>query len=420
MGIGGSGCQGAAGIALSLGYSVSGCDQNLDRENLVSDLKNLPIHPSHSPAHLENIDLLIFSPAVLAFGSQNREVKEARKRKIPTLTWQEFVGLYLQKDKFVLAVSGTHGKSSTSGFLGFILEKGGFDPTVLLGAKVLDWGKNFRVGKGKYFVIEADEFNNNFFNYKPDIAVILSLEFDHPEFFKDFEQILESFEKFILASAKKTVVVGNVGDNGVAKLIKIISPKVSSLITFDNPDPQIKINLPGSHQLLNATAAFLVASILGISREEILKALNEFKGLERRLELVRIYKGAKIYDDYAHHPTEIEKTIEAAEELYPKNRLIGIFQPHMFSRTKALLPDFVRVLKNSSFDKIVISDIFAAREKNPDGVKSPDLVEAIGDKRVEYMGDLKKVALFLRKFLKKGDVCINMGAGDINKLAKLI
>lgn len=414
MGILGSGCSAAAALTKTAGFEISGCDINLDKKLFPKNLQRIPLFSKHDPSHLENVDILVISPAILAFDPQNEEISRAKSRGIKILTWQNFIGTYLQKDKFVIAVAGAHGKSTTTAMIGYVLEKAGLDPSVLLGARVLAWGRNFRVGKSKYFIIEADEFNNNFFNYKPDVAVILTIDFDHPEFFKDINAILASFDKFIRGSGKKTIVIANAKDAGIQKLLVKLQRKVFQISSFTKPE-SLRLKIPGEYNLFNATAAYLTGVLLGLEKRKIKLALSKFSGIERRTEFKGEKNGMKIFDDYAHHPREIEATTKALREIYSKKKIALVFQPHLYTRTKVLFDDFVSTFQNIPADYIFLVDIFGAREKRGD-VSSRDLVEATKSKKVQYIGSLENAYRFLKD--KEFDVLVNMGAGNIFELTQ--
>lgn len=399
MGVAGSGMSAVAAIAAHQGYLVSGCDLDPDSEYLKDLKKDLKFRfdKGHDPQHLKGIDLLIITPAVTSFDPQNRELVEAKKKGIPILTWQEFMGRYLQQGKFVIAVAGTHGKSTTTAMIGLILEEAGLDPTVEVGAIVSLWERNFRWGRGKYFVCEADEFHDNFLNYHPDIAIITNIEMDHPEYFKNLAAVKRSFAKF----ADNLKVGGFLVDQ--AKL-----------------PMDLKLQIPGDFNRRNAALAWEVAARLGVDDKIIRQTLEEFTGLGRRFEFKGEAFGARIYDDYAHHPTAIKVTLEAARQKFPSQKIWLVFQPHMFSRTKYLFDDFVKVFREAAVDKIIICDIFPAREKDTGLVSSRDLVLAIGKKNVEYSGRFEEAVRYLTQNIKRGDVVVNMGAGDIYRLSPIL
>jgi UDP-N-acetylmuramate--alanine ligase len=422
MGISGSGCSGAAALAQAQGFEVSGCDINLDQKELSKILGSISLYSDHHPSHLKDRDFLVISPAVSFLDPKNKEIQEANARRIAVLTWQEFVGKFLLRDKFVIAVCGTHGKSTTCGMLGFVLEQAGLDPWVLLGAKVLNWSKNFRVGKSNYFVIEADEYNNNFFNYHSDIAVITNIEWDHPDFFKDESQVFRSFARFVLGAKRPFSLFVPPEGIGIRKFLSFLlgkkkTTKFIELIKY--PEIQkLKLQIPGEFNILNANLAYAVAKNLGVKDKIIKNALEDFEGISRRFELVGEIGKMKIFDDYAHHPQEIKETCKMAKDIFPKKKIWIFFQPHTLSRTKILFSDFVHVLKNAPVDQIFLLNIFAAREKDKGIVSSKELVEAAKVPKVQYIGGLSEAEAFLRGRGDKPDILINMGAGDIFKLSQ--
>src|SRR3989338_6258714 len=235
MGIRGSGISYAANLARLEGFKVNGCDKGSSDE-FVRDLKKarIPIWEDHNVDHLDSVDLLITSAAIADLDPDNPELTEAEKRKIPSLSWQKFVAGYLMKDKYVIAIAGTHGKGTTTAMLGLIMEDVGLDPTVALGAVVPRWGRNYRKGNSKYFVIEADEFNDNFLNYNPDQIVITNIDMDHPEYFQDFDSYLRSFEKFIdkLTAEPKSILILNADDSNTDSLKKKFEGKVKNILDF--------------------------------------------------------------------------------------------------------------------------------------------------------------------------------------------
>jgi UDP-N-acetylmuramate--alanine ligase len=329
------------------------------------------------------------------------------------------MGKYLQKDKFVIAISGTHGKSTTTAMLGHILEDAGFDPIVELGANDLIWGKNFRIGKSKYFICEADEYNNNFLNYKPNIVVITNIEWDHPDFFKTKDKVFQSFTKFIKNNPKleKLCVVKN--QSGINRfLISLdINHENPKFVELDDSIQKLNLRLPGIHNQINANLAKAVAISLGIEPQIIKKSLENFVGLERRFELVGKFNKIQIYQDYAHHPTELRALFDSIAEKFYKKNIWLVFQPHTYSRTIALFGDFVTVFKNSSLQKIIILPIFASRERNYKSVSSQKLASAIGNK-AQYIDSFGKSANLVKDNKSKMDLLFIVGAGDIYKLTE--
>ncbi|MBI3887481.1 hypothetical protein HY310_00240 [Candidatus Microgenomates bacterium] len=335
MGIGGSGASSVARIAKANGFIVSGCD--LEESSITYRLRKdgIPVEIGHNEDHLKEVDLLVHTPAVF-YQSENHP--EFTKAKDP-LIWEEFMAKYLHKGKTLIAVAGTHGKGTTTALICKCLEDANFDPICEVGANLLDWdNKNYRIGNSKYFVFEADEFREKFLLYKPEIAVITSIEMDHPDYFKDFDAVLRAFEKF---AKKAKVVIINSEDFGCQKLIKLLnSVKTIKLIKYSKlKKTQAKLKSPGDHIRADAAAAWALAKYLKINDKQIKSSLEKFGGLERRFELKGEVEGAKIYDDYAHHPTAVGANISGIREICPGKKVWAIFQPHMHSRLGVLFDD---------------------------------------------------------------------------------
>lgn len=400
MGIGGSGISAIARIAREQGYQVSGCD--LEESSITHRLRleGIPIEIGHSATHLKKADLLVHTPAVFYQSETHPEFKKAKN----ALTWEEFMAKYLQKNKFVIAIAGTHGKGTTTAMLARILEIAGLDPTCEVGANLLDWDKkNYRLGKSKYFICEADEFRDHFLLYKPDLAIITSLEMDHPEYFKDFPAVVASFQKFA-AKASKLVVSADLKKYHLGKKSIYYQP-----VSF-------KLKLPGAHIRADAGAAAAAAKLLGVKDAVIKEALQSFSGCERRFEYRGEVEGVKIYDDYAHHPTAVAVNISAARSAFPKKKIWVVFQPHMHARLEALFADFVKTLKQA--DRVVVTDVFTRRESGVIKPSGKDLALAIGAPKATYVGgDLQNVANFVSRNAPKGAIVLVMGAGDSPKVS---
>ena len=412
MGIAGSGASAAAAIAKADGFEVTGCDLALD---------------GHNPKHMEGVDILAITPAVTSFDPNNPELEEARKLGIEVLTWQQFSGKYLLNEKFVIAVTGTHGKSTTTAMIAKLLEDANLDPTVLLGATLPEWKANHRAGKSKYFVIEADEAYDSFLNYRPDISVVTNIEMDHPEYFKDLDAVKRSFEKFLLQT--KSTVVANISDPNIADVIKVVMKTPNNQLSSDRStfvqfldysknEINFPLKLPGDFNKLNAAAAFQVGLLLNINPEVIKESLSNLTGVGRRFEKIGTYKGREVYSDFGHHPTEVKTTMEAAREKFPDKYIWLIFQPHMFSRTKALFKEFVEVLKHLPVNQVLIMDIYPSREVDTGSVSSKELVDAVDNNKVDYISDVEELKEILNKEIRPGDIIFFMGAGDIDKIAR--
>jgi len=374
MGILGSGMSGVASLASKMGYKVTGCDLKTG---------------GHSEEHLKDIDLLVVSPAILYQSQSEPEFIQAKARNI-VITWEEFAGKYLMNDKIVIAVSGTHGKSTTTAMVGKILEDNGFDPLVIIGANVKSWNGSSRYGKGKYFIIEADEFNDNFLYYHPNIIVLNNIEFDHPDYFKDEKQLKESFDNFI----KK------LRPNGV--LIR--------------PSQELRFNLKifGEHNQKNANMAFQVGKLLNIPESNITKSLENFEGIGRRMEEI----GKNIYDDYAHHPTAIKTTLAGLREKYKKEKILAVIEPHGYKRTKALLPLYKNVF--DAVDEVIIGPIFKARDKVDKNITIEQMAKVSEHPDVKTANSIDQILEIIKKENKPNDILVVMGAGESNIWAKQI
>jgi len=414
MGAAGAGASAIIDIAQNFGYQVTGCDLN-PRSPYTQSLR-IKITKGHQVSHLKNVSMLVVSPAVLKLSPKNQEVKFAREQGIPILTWQEFQGKYLQKDKFVICVAGAYGKSTTTPMISKILLDGGLDPTCEIGAKLLSWGKNFRVGKSKYYVCEADEYNNNFLNYQPDIAVVLNLDWDHPDYFKNKHQVFESFKKFI-SKIKKSghlIIADGKETQELAKFarsdVKVV--KVKNLSSY-------KLSIIGDFRYENANAALAVASVLGIDPKAAAKSIEGFTGVGRRLEYKGKINSTLVYDDYAVQPYTVLKTANALKEKFKDKKVVLVFEPHTFSRIRTFFDDFVSALKNIKIDRVIICNVYAARERGDVTNLAIKLAKSVGPK-AKYIGSIEQTAKYLKSNLKVFDVILSMGAGDIYKLYDLV
>lgn len=414
VGVGGSGISAACGIAASYGFEVSGCDRSKESEylgSLTREFPKIPVFYSHSDSHLKGIDLLAVSPAVLKFDPSNSELVEALRKKIPILTWQEFMGKFLQRGKFVIGVAGTHGKSTVTAMIGHILEEAGLDPTVEVGAIDKLWKSNFKIGSSKFFVCEADEYNNNFLNYCPNFLVVTNVEMDHPDYFKDTTAILNSFQKLVSQlRSPRGLFLGRGEKSELLKRAVLEENKKVKIFDHDVIDrPRVKVL--GKHNLSNALLAASVAKALGVDEKVIKKSILNFRGVLRRLDYRGEIKGAKIFDDFAHHPTEVEASLSALRDEFPARRLLVVFEPHTYSRTIEFLSEFGRVFQKYA-DEIVLVDIFPAREVNTNQITSKILADKIGKKAV-YTGSLQRSIGYVNRRLRSNLIVVFMGAGKI-------
>ncbi len=439
VGIGGIGISATAKLMALKGKTVSGSDYQASE--ITKDLEGMGIKVfiRHNKKNLfSDTDLLVHS---LAIPLENPELLKAKKLKIPILTYPELLG-ELMKGNLGIAVAGTHGKSTTTAIIGFILEQAGLDPTVIIGSKLKAFKGNVRLGKSKYFVVEADEYGRGFLKLFPQIAVITNIEEDHLDYYQDLEDIISAFKKFT-NQTKETLIV-NGDDKNILKIVGSLKGK--EILTFGqkvgvdlrvtnvaiskaatnfkvifkgNPLGRFSLRLPGTFNVYNALGAIGATLQLGVPIAKIKKGLSEFSGLWRRFEQVGKYKEAMIISDYAHHPTAIRNTIEATRQFFPKKKIIAVFQPHQHSRTKKLFKNFIAAFDKA--DLVILSEIFdvAGRENFDQDISSKDLAKVIRKrgKTVFYAKNLKKTRDLILENIRKDDIVLIMGAGNIYKLA---
>ncbi|MCX6760883.1 MAG: UDP-N-acetylmuramate--L-alanine ligase [Candidatus Nealsonbacteria bacterium] len=419
IGIGGIGVSALAKYYLKKGFRVSGSD--LVSSEIIESLKKQGAKiftGKHSAKNLiKNASLVIYSPAVQ---SGNPELKEARKRKIKIQSYPQVLG-QLTREYFTIAVSGTHGKSTTTAMLGLLFIKAGFDPTIILGTKLKELGNsNCRVGKSQYLIIEADEHFASFLNYWPRIIVLTTVEEDHLDYYKNLKNIISAFKKYLGHLDKDGILIANKDDNNVLRLSRKIKNTVYySLKQKDSKKLKSILRAPGEHNISNALAALSVARTLKIPDKISFQALSSYTHAWRRFEIHKIkIKGKRItlISDYGHHPTEVRVTLKAAREKYPKKKILCVFQPHQYQRTYYLFRDFVKIFKKSPVDNMIITDIYdvAGREEKEikKQVSAEKLVEAINENKTIYVPK-KELLGYLEKNLETGQVLIIMGAGDI-------
>lgn len=401
IGIGGIGISALAKMVISRGLAVSGVNDEESPKTLDSlceagadiifqkDLTNLSVQ-----AGLPEADLYIYSDAWIYRGPEI--LQSAKSTGKPVLSYFEALGQFAKEYK-VIAISGTHGKTTTTSMVAEIMVEAGLDPTVIVGSFVKKFGSNFRKGNSKYLVVEADEYNRHFLNFKPFIGVVTNIEADHLDCYKDLGDIQNAFDKFLSQSENK----------------------VSDYGKYLNKVP--KLSIPGVHNKMNAAVALAVADILKIDEDVAKKALSEFGGTWRRLEKRGESKdGVIIYDDYAHHPTEIKASLQALRELYPEGqkKITVVFQPHLYSRTKALFNDFAKSFKQA--DRILLLPIYFAREDKDESISSKKLAEAIkkeGDDAQAFL-DFESTENYVKTLnLGPNDVFVTMGAGEAYKIA---
>jgi UDP-N-acetylmuramate--alanine ligase len=444
IGIGGIGLSAIAEIFLKRGYWVSGSD--LKESDLTEKLKKdgALIYIGHDEANVAGADILIYSSAI---SQDNPEILAAKNMGIPIVSRAEILGALMKEYKNSIAISGTHGKTTTTSMVSLILENSNLDPTVLVGGNLPTFNGNVKVGKGDYIVTEACEYMNSFLSLHPRHEIILNIDSDHLDYFKDIKHIVRSFEQFAKLVPEDGTVIAYDANPFVNAIIKDLKCKVitfgfneqcdyhASNITFNSSGMpsfdlyshgeflcHLQLSIPGEHNIANALAAAACCHNLGVSLSCIASTLESYKGTQRRFDVVGITKSdVRIVDDYAHHPTEIKVTLNAANNI-PHNNLWCLFQPHTYTRTLALFDEFAEAFDEA--DKIIFAEIYAAREKNIYRISSKELVAEIKrtnpNKEVYFFESFDEIANFVINNSEPGDLVITMGAGDIYKVAEII
>jgi UDP-N-acetylmuramate--alanine ligase len=448
IGIGGSGLSAIARLLLESGHTVSGSDRALTPFAEELRKAGATVYVGHHPRNLQGADWVVRSSAIT---DDNPEVKGANRAGIPVYKRADFLGRLMEK-KMGIAIAGTHGKTTTTAMTAWVLSEMGRDPSFIVGSVVNNLGVNAHAGTGKTFVIEADEYDNMFLGLKPQIAVVTSIEHDHPDFFPTLEAVYRAFEKFVdLLPGDGTLIVC-AEDAGASALIphmrregkNVISYGVQGDMTINTPlwvqardvkantrggfdfaattnlasktSSSIKVSLqvPGQHNIRNALAVLGIIGVLGLSRKKAAQALGTFAGTGRRFELRGEVNGIVIIDDYAHHPTEIKATLAGARARFPKERIWAVWQPHTYSRTKTLFLDFARAFKDA--DEVIVTEVYAAREPKED-FTSAEIVSAMPHLSARYVKTLSEVTKYLLKNLQPNDVLLVLSAGDADQVS---
>ncbi|MFA6226864.1 MAG: UDP-N-acetylmuramate--L-alanine ligase [Candidatus Paceibacterota bacterium] len=421
IGIGGIGISAIARMMLADGKKVSGSDAS--GSEIIDSLKKLgaEIKIGHNTENLpKDTDLVIYTVAI---SKENPEFIEAGKRKIKMLTYAEALH-EISKDKFTIAVSGTHGKTTTTAMIAKVLIDAGLDPTVIVGSLIKSdeksgFATNFIAGRSKYFVVEACEYKRSFLNIEPTIVAITNIDNDHLDYYKDIKDIQSAFNKFAKKAPEKGFVICNIKDKNISGATAGISAKIVNWADFKAD--KLRLKVPGEHNKKDASVALAVAHLLGIDKKKAEKSLEGFVGTWRRFEYKGETKsGVIVYEDYAHHPTEIKATLKGAREMFPKQKIVVVFQPHLFSRTKLLLRDFGKAFSDA--DEILLAPIYPAREAFDPTISSEILAEEINKnkKTAQSFTSFEDIEKELINKLKKGDILITMGAGEAYKIGEEI
>jgi UDP-N-acetylmuramate--alanine ligase len=436
VGIGGIGMSSIAEVLLNRGYRVTGSD--LKKTDVTAHLEDLgaTIHEGHAAEQIGDADVVVHSSAVQP--DANPETQEALlRRHVPLIPRSEMLG-ELMRMKFGVGIAGTHGKTTTTSMVGLVVSEGGFDPTIIVGGKVTAFGSNAVTGEGDIIVIEADEYDRTFLRLTPSIAVITNIEEDHLDIYEDLDDITRAFRQFAnsvpffgaaVVCLDDPVIQDLVGSierrvltYGLARQahIRAVNIRQDGLVTrFDVLHGRerlgdLELHVPGTHNVRNALAAVGVSIELDIAFDHVQAALATFTGVRRRFEQIGEAGGVLVIDDYAHHPTEIQATLEAASTGFPARRVVAVFQPHLYSRTRDFLDDFARSFFNANV--LVVTDVYGAREEpipDIDGQRVADLAARRGHRDVHYVADKTELPDALLDLVEPGDVVVTLGAGDI-------
>ncbi|HLN18584.1 MAG TPA: UDP-N-acetylmuramate--L-alanine ligase, partial [Patescibacteria group bacterium] len=450
IGIKGSGIIGIVEILHSRGIEIIGSDTDEKFfTNEILDRLGIPYFEKFDPKNIPaDVDLIIYSTAYNE--NNNTEFRSAKEKNMPMVSYPEILaGLF--NAKYGIAVAGTHGKTTTSAMLASAIKNCGKDPIAAVGGKVKEWDGNSLAGNGEMFILEADEYQNKLNLYEPKAVVLTSCDFDHPDFFKDFEEYKRTFKEFVAKIPKagflvvwgdsvdtlevsneaksKILTYGFNEENDVtieiietkiqeeiAEKLNIKKEKLQTFEVFHGKQSLGKFETPllGRHNILNSTAVITACYILNLNLEKVGEAIRNFKGTSRRFEYIGEYKGAILIDDYGHHPEEIKPTLRAAREAYPEKIIWAVFHPHTFTRTKALLSEFAQSFGDA--DKVIVLDIYGSAREVQGGVHSQELVDMINKydfNKAKHLPGIKDAVKFLRGELNKNDLVIAIGAGNV-------
>ena len=439
IGIGGISMSGLAEILLYNNYKVSGSDANSTPITDKLSKKGAKIFIGHSKDNIKDADLVVYTAAI---SKDNPELIKAKELNIPLMDRAEFLGHVMKGHKYNVAVSGTHGKTTTTSMLSHITMMAALDPTILVGGELDIINGNVRVGNSEYFITEACEYKASFLKFFPYMGIILNIDADHLDYYRDINHIYDTFHKFIDIIPEDGYLIANADDEKANKLSSLAKCNVVTFgiekgeirgknLVYNNEGSasfdvyknsiklfHINLNVPGRHNVLNALASIAASLSLNIPFDQIIKGLESFKGTHRRFELKGIKEGVTVIDDYAHHPTEIQATLNAALN-YPHNKIYCVFQPHTYSRTLTLLDDFASSFYNT--DQLILADIYAAREKDTGEISSDILGDKIRENGVNCRNfhSFDDIVNYLNTTLCKGDLLLTIGAGDVFKVGEL-
>ncbi len=447
IGIGGSGLSAIARLLSESGYTVTGSDRVMS--SFAADLQSAGarIYIGHHPRHVEGADWVVRSSAI---PDDNPEVKAALMAGIPVYKRADFLGK-LMADKIGIAVAGTHGKTTTTAMLAFVLTEIGRNPSFIVGGVMKNYGVNARAGGGDLFVIEADEYDRMFLGLKPRIEVITNIEHDHPDCYPTYEDMISAFQSFVALLPPDGTLVACIEDSGSGTLLnnarhlgrRVVAYTLQGDMTikashwvlargikinqrggydfeaaanFGEVDStKVSLQVPGEHNIRNALATLAVVATLGLSIKDAAVALRRFVGTGRRFDVLGESRGGVVINDYAHHPTEIRAPLAAARSRYPKRRIWAVWQPHTYSRTKALFNEFAQAFADA--DEVVVTEVYAAREPKQD-FSAQEVVKAMDRPTAHFIADIDDASEYLLKYTRKDDVVLVLSAGDADQISE--
>lgn len=441
VGIGGIGMSALAEILLDKGFRVSGSDIKSSHITQKLENKGIKIYIGHHEDNVLDSDIIVYTSAVK---SDNPEIAKAKVLDIPAIDRAEMLGQLMTEYTTSIAVSGMHGKTTTTSMISLIFEHAELNPTILVGGELSEIGGNVKIGSNDLLITEACEYKDNFLKFHPNVGIVLNVDEDHLDYFKDLDHILSTFSSFVKLIPKKGYLILNNDDYNVRKLIphahcniitcgiNIDSDFQATNITFSEAGypsfdvihngkslERFTLNIPGKHNIYNALASIVTAYTLEVPLVKIKEKLSEFKGTHRRFDILGKCNGVKVIDDYAHHPTEIKATLDATKK-FPHNKIWCVFQPHTYSRTKALLLDFAKSFNDA--DKIVITDIYAAREEDNGQIHSKTLVDLIKQEGLDvtYISSFNEIVQYLKENTASDDIVLTMGAGNVYEVGEML
>jgi UDP-N-acetylmuramate--alanine ligase len=435
VGIGGIGMSGIAELLLNLGYTISGSD--IHTSSITVNLASLggKIYTGHKIEWIEGAEVVVTSSAIAA---DNPEVVAARERNIPVIQRAEMLAELMRMKKFGIAVAGSHGKTSTTSMVAWMLAKADLDPTIVVGGKVDCLGGNAKLGMGEFLVAEADESDGSFLKLSPVLEIVTNIDLEHLDYYRDLEQIKSTFLEFIDKVPFYGAAILCLDDVNITDILPSIRKRVITYGLTSQADVygeqiryeqgrvhftvksegeilgEIRITQPGRHNVYNSLAVICVGRELEIPFPVIKESLETFAGVQRRMQLKGNARGILVVDDYGHHPTEIKATLSAIKQAWPERRLVVLFQPHRYTRTKGLFKEFLTSFHQADF--LVMTDIYAASEQPIVGISGELLLKEIklhGQRHTHFVGDVKKMAMEVEPLLEKGDLVLTLGAGNI-------